>query len=214
MDKDLLQQAVRLATLDPTRPRQANVRRAVSSVYYALFHLLVDEATRVQIGAQHNQASFRQVLGRAFVHGVMKEACKSFGGGSLKKGVAKGLPASFAIPIEIRELAAMFVDLQDHRHAADYDLTERFQRSDVLLLIRDVERRIQDFNNLASSTKKRFFLACVGLEGPGEPLRARQPAGGSRAIPLSHDPMPGVSGRALAIAAGGQSSLTPTPLAC
>lgn len=161
MYRDLLQQAVRLATLDPTRPRQANLRRAVSAAYYALFHLLVDEATRVQIGAQHNQAAFRHVLGRAFAHGVMKEACKSFGGGSLKKGVAKGLPVGFVVPIAIRDLATTFVNLQDRRHAADYDLTERFKRSDVLVLIGHVEGRIQAFNNLASSTEKCFFLACL-----------------------------------------------------
>ena len=103
MHKDLLEQAIKLAKLDAKKPKQANLRRAISSAYYAMFHLLVDEACRVQIGAQHNQAPFRQVLGRAFAHGVMKEACKSFGGGTLKKGVAKGLPAAFTIPAEIRE---------------------------------------------------------------------------------------------------------------
>src|SRR5262249_44981625 len=135
--------------------------RAISSAYYALFHLLVDEACRVQIGAQRNQAPFRQVLGRAFVHTIMKEACKSFGGGTLKKGVAKGLPAGFTIPAEIRDLALTFVDLQEWRHVADYDLTERFHRSDVLSLINQVERRIQAFTQLASSNEKRFFLACL-----------------------------------------------------
>jgi hypothetical protein len=114
--EDLLEQAVKRATLDARRPKQANLRRAISSAYYAMFHLLVDEACRVQIGAQHNQTPFRQVLGRAFAHGVMKEACKSFGGGTLKKGVAKGLPASFTVPAEIRDLALTFVDLQDKRH--------------------------------------------------------------------------------------------------
>jgi hypothetical protein len=109
--KDLLEQAVRLAKLDAKKPKQANLRRAVSSAYYALFHHLVDEACRVQIGAQHNQAPFRQVLGRAFVHTVMKEACKSFGGGTLKKGVAKGLPAGFTVPAETRDLALTLVDL-------------------------------------------------------------------------------------------------------
>jgi uncharacterized protein (UPF0332 family) len=159
--KDLLEQAIRLAKLDPRRPKQANLRRAISSTYYALFHLLVDEACRVQIGAQHAQAPFRQVLGRAFVHTVMKEACRSFGGGTLKKGVAKGLPPSFTVPSEIRDLASTFVQLQERRHLADYDLTERFKRSDVLSLINEVEARIQAFTNLASSNEKRFFLACL-----------------------------------------------------
>jgi hypothetical protein len=46
-------------------------------------------------------------------------------------------------------------------HIADYDLTERFRRSDVLSLINEVERRIQAFTQLASSSEKRFFLACL-----------------------------------------------------
>lgn len=132
MHEHLLEQAVTLAMLDTRRPKQANLRRAISAVYYALFHFLVDEACRTQMGSLHDQAPFRHVLGRAFVHGVMKEACKSFGGGTLKKGVAKGLPAAFGIPREIQDLATTFVDLQDKRHLADYDLTERFKRSNVL----------------------------------------------------------------------------------
>jgi hypothetical protein len=47
------------------------------------------------------------------------------------------------------------------RHLADYDLTERFKRSDVLMLITQVKNRIEDFINLPSSTEKRFFLACL-----------------------------------------------------
>jgi uncharacterized protein (UPF0332 family) len=139
--KDLLEQAVRLATIDVKKPKQASLRRAISAAYYAMFHLLVDETCRVQIGALHNQAPFRQVLGRAFTHGAMKDACKSFGGGTLRKEVAKGLPVGFTIPGEIRELAATFVDLQRKRHLADYDLTERFKRKDVLALIAEVRKR-------------------------------------------------------------------------
>jgi uncharacterized protein (UPF0332 family) len=159
--KDLLEQARRLATLDIKKPKQASLRRAISAAYYAVFHLLVDEACRVQIGAQHNQAPFRQVLGRAYAHGVMKDACKSFGSGTLKKGVLKGLPTGFTVPEAIRLLAATFVDLQDKRHLADYDLTERFERSSVLALLKQVEQRVEDFRNLAPSNEKRFFLACL-----------------------------------------------------
>ncbi len=161
MYKDLLDQADRLAMLDTKRPRQANLRRAISSTYYALFHLLVDEACRVQIGAHHSQAPFRHVLGRAFAHGVMKDACKSFGGGTLKKSVSQGLPASFSIPPEIRGLAEVFVDLQEKRHLADYDLTVRFNRSDILYLIGFVTGRIHLFKQLPSSEEKRLFLACL-----------------------------------------------------
>jgi uncharacterized protein (UPF0332 family) len=157
----LLEQAVTLARLDLRRPKQANLRRAISSAYYSVFHLLVDEACRVQIGSVSNQAQFRQVLGRAFTYGIMKEACKSFGGGTLKRGVAKGLSVTFNIPAEIRELADTFVDLQENRHLADYDLTERFKRADVLVLIAEARQHIENFRNLAPSNEKQFFLACL-----------------------------------------------------
>ena len=41
---DLLDLAVRLANLEPANPRQACLRRAASTAYYALFHLLISEA--------------------------------------------------------------------------------------------------------------------------------------------------------------------------
>ena len=42
---DLLRQARQLATRERRRPLQASLRRGVSASYYALFHLLVHEAT-------------------------------------------------------------------------------------------------------------------------------------------------------------------------
>ena len=44
MYDDLLEQARILAKLDVKKPKQANLRRAVSSAYYAVFHFLVHEA--------------------------------------------------------------------------------------------------------------------------------------------------------------------------
>ncbi len=40
---DLLEQAYHLANKD-AQPTQASLRRAVSTAYYALFHLLIDDA--------------------------------------------------------------------------------------------------------------------------------------------------------------------------
>jgi hypothetical protein len=43
---DLFELAKHLANLEPVNPRQASLRRAVSTAFYALFHLLISEATR------------------------------------------------------------------------------------------------------------------------------------------------------------------------
>jgi uncharacterized protein (UPF0332 family) len=158
LHRDLLAQARELATRDPSKPRQVNLRRAVSSAYYALFHALVDEACRVMLGARHGETPFRHVLGRAFTHGAMKQACTAFAGGTLKAIVAKGLPAAFSIPIEIRALARAFTDLQERRHLADYDRTERFRRSDVLALMDQAETALDTFAGVAPGIEKKFFL--------------------------------------------------------
>lgn len=161
MYSDLLDQAKSLATLDAKKPKQANLRRAISSTYYALFHFLVEEECRLIIGTQHGQLPYRQVLGRAFEHQTMKEACGSFSGGTLKAAVAKGLPPQFTILGPIKSIARTFVDLQEKRHLADYDRTERFLRSDVLTLVEQVESVIEEFSALAATNEKKFFLACL-----------------------------------------------------
>lgn len=64
---DLLEQAHHLAYREADDPRQASLRRAVSTAYYALFHSLVDEAVG-QWGVERQ----RGMLGRTFEHGKMK----------------------------------------------------------------------------------------------------------------------------------------------
>jgi uncharacterized protein (UPF0332 family) len=161
MHDELLEQARHLANLDRRRPRQVNLRRAVSAAYYSLFHFLVDQACRAVMGSQQQRTAHRQVLGRAFNHGTMKKACKSFSGSTLPTGVSKGLPATFVIPADIRLLANAFRNLQEKRHLADYDLTRRFTRSEVLGLIRQAEGVITNFRRLPASNEKQFFLACL-----------------------------------------------------
>lgn len=165
MHEDLFTQAQLLATLDSKKPKQANLRRAVSATYYAVFHYLVHEACSVQFGTQNAQTAYRHVLGRAFSHTVMKQACTSFSGGTLKDAVLKGLPRNpqgdYQIPKVIMNIAATFTELQDKRHTADYDLSEKFTRSDVLTLIAEAKSQVVAFQKLSMSDEKRFFLACL-----------------------------------------------------
>lgn len=166
MYADLIAQAEMLATLDVGKPKQANLRRAISAAYYAVFHFLVDKACCVQIGTQHVQRGYRHALGRAFAHSVMKDACSSFGGGTLKSSMIKGLPrdqnGNYPIPKAIQNIAATFAELQEKRFLADYDLAERFKRSDVLALIDEVKSHVTKFSEMATADNDRnFFLACL-----------------------------------------------------
>jgi hypothetical protein len=91
--EDLLQQAYDLANKEPTDPKQASLRRAVSTAYYALFHLLIDEA--VSKWAVERQ---RSTLARTFEHPKMKAVCDDVlkrvkGGGPLPPELDTVAPA-------------------------------------------------------------------------------------------------------------------------
>src|SRR3981081_1933135 len=116
---DLLDQASHLALRESRRPRQASLRRAVSSAYYALFHLLVEEGARRFTPPQ--PAQMRLQVRRAFAHGDMRNVCRQFAAGSTSRATAQLLQA--AIEPQLRQVAQVFVELHDARHEADYDLT-------------------------------------------------------------------------------------------
>ena len=116
--EDLLQQAYDLANKEATDPKQASLRRAVSTAYYALFHLLVDEA--VGKWAVERQ---RSILARTFEHGKMKGICDE---------VMKSVKGGGSLPPELNTVAHIFIQLQQHRHTADYDNSKQWSRTDVV----------------------------------------------------------------------------------
>ena len=98
---DLLEQAYHLAHREPKHPKQASLRRAVSTAYYSVFHLLIDEA--VSKWAVERQ---RHILARTFEHGKMKATCD---------GVLKTVKSGGAVPHELVTLAQSFIELQQHK---------------------------------------------------------------------------------------------------
>jgi len=76
--EDLLLQADHLATYEGGNPSQASLRRAVSTAYYALFHLLIEDAAQRWQGSPEAHTG----LQRAFSHGPMKNTSIRFGGTS------------------------------------------------------------------------------------------------------------------------------------
>jgi hypothetical protein len=148
----------RTARLDARRPQQANLRRAVSAAYYALFHQLVHEACRQVMGTGRERRPFRALLARAFQHGDMLETCKAFASASLGPHVRRRLPAGFQIPVELQKIALTFKEAQQKRHLADYDPSEQFTRGAVLAFIRDVDEAMELLHAIRDRLEVRFFL--------------------------------------------------------
>ena len=152
---DLLEQARHLATRDVGRPRQASLRRAVSAAYYALFHFLVREATGLTGGGD----GLRSVIGRAYSHAEMKKACQQF---VRPAGLESPLrEAVGAVPADLVLVTRTFIDLQEARHDADYNLTERFNRPDTLVRINQVEAAMEAWGRIRATPAARAFLALL-----------------------------------------------------
>jgi hypothetical protein len=132
LPEHLLEQARHLARRERTRPRQASLRRALSTAYYALFHFLIREAVR-QIGPNLSEENFNRTY-RWFDHGAMYRVAKVFAQEIVR------IPNSKDVLIQsnsrgMQFIALTFADLQELRHTADYDPGTIFQRADVMVNI-------------------------------------------------------------------------------
>jgi hypothetical protein len=154
----LLDQADLLLAADPRRPRQANLRRAVSAAYYALFHFLIDQSCRSVFGAAAGRAPLRNILARGFDHGTMKDVSRSFAGGSLPDWMRSVAP-HLTIPDDLKLVARRFVLLQEARHRADYDLSDGFTRDEAVGLVADARDAITRWPGVADDDATRLYLA-------------------------------------------------------
>jgi hypothetical protein len=158
LHQDLLLQARLLAYHEPKKPKQASLRRAVSTSYYALFHLLTSEASdRLITGA--GRRDLRALVRRAFEHSVMIQACREFSkpnAGRLESGLG-----GTVVPAALKDVAQVFVDLQQARHDADYNVSRTFTRSEVKDLVQLAEQAFLDWKTVRKSIPADVFLAAL-----------------------------------------------------
>ena len=153
---DLLKQATLLATKEPKRPSQASLRRAVSAAYYALFHLLVHDATKLMLGGD-GRRPLRNTLARAFRHSTMKTVAHQFATPGDPARLAPGLSSQPILP-ELADVAAAFKELQQARHEADYDLNHRFTRAEMLDLINTSDQAFRNWHAVRGTLPADTFL--------------------------------------------------------
>ena len=158
---DLLQQARLLATLDARKPKQANLRRAISAAYYALFHLLV--AAAVERVSPRTPGNLAPRIARAFSHLDMKQVCKSLWAGNPSEILRELQPAGFSA--EIRLVARLFVELQEARHLADYDPAVIFDRDDTIETVWRVENAFQEWQRVKMHDEATVFLTALLFAG-------------------------------------------------
>ncbi len=166
----LLKQAEDLALLDKRRPKQASLRRAASTAYYSLFHFLTKEASSLCFGASPQAQTVREQFCRRFNHSGMRRISDCFRANQL----SGHLQSLGLIPPELQQIATGFVQLQKLRHDADYDLSARYVRRDVLLEVGRVRALVAAWGRVKSHPLARFYLTCLLIgDVPEKVIRPR-----------------------------------------
>ncbi len=107
---DLINTAEHLLKIGNGRPRQSDLQRSVSTIYYALFHSLARCCADSLIGttkAAQNSQAWLQVY-RHLSHTYARTQCKSS-------------KIFDEFPQGVQEFACLFVSMQVKRNIADYD---------------------------------------------------------------------------------------------
>ena len=129
------------------RPRQTDLCRAVSAAYYAQFHTLARCCADMLAGASsadRSQTAWEQTY-RALEHGHARNQCLN-----------QAAMSRFAV--EIWEFGKHFVDMQRHRHFAEYAPVTNFGRSQAEQLVDETERMIRQFNDAPVAERRAFAL--------------------------------------------------------
>lgn len=129
------------------RPRQANLRRAVSTTYYAMFHCLAVCCADLLVGgvgSNRSEPAWRQVY-RALEHGAARQRCN-------RAEIIRKFPE------EIQDFADKFVIMQQKRHQADYAPEVDVDKATVSQDIVAIAEAIAKFQRVSVKDRRAFAV--------------------------------------------------------
>ncbi len=141
------------------RPRQVDIRRAISAAYYGVFHAAITAAADQFVGVTKRSTSQYGLVYRSVDHGWLRTLCEEVKKPILAAKYAPHAPSN-GFGANIVAFAAAVLELQEKRHAADYDPMIRVKSSDAVLAVRTARAALRRFNG-ASSTRRKAFLSLL-----------------------------------------------------
>jgi hypothetical protein len=141
--------------------RQSVLRRSLSTAYYALFVELAQAGASAL--APDSPAGLNALVGRKLAHEQMKRACAQWSEGTSTWAAAAKLGAA---PQDLKDVAASFVELQQRRHEADYDLRTGPSTADVRLGIARAEQAIAKWRSIKVTAPEVANVFLVSLMHP------------------------------------------------
>jgi hypothetical protein len=144
------------------RPKQAALRRAVSTAYYAIFHALLADMSRQMLGKAKGASPLARRLRRVASRASLARAAKVFRDwdkGTPPQAVKRARRDPVKAPSEaLRELCSAFVELQEARLRADYDLECTFSSEETKRMVQRTSDAIALLPTLAQDDDYIVFL--------------------------------------------------------
>jgi hypothetical protein len=113
----------------PGPTRQVDLRRAVSSAYYGVFHFTCAALGDYFVGATHRSSPRHALVYRSIDHRALRELCQGIVRATPPPKLARYLPSG-GLGRDMVAFCGIVPELQDRRHRADYDPTAAFTRTD------------------------------------------------------------------------------------
>lgn len=157
--EELFQQAERLIAGEAGSPNQADIRRAISAAYYGIFHATVTAAADLFVGSTNRHENRYGLAYRSVDHAWLRDLCNYVRAENLAKKIRPYAPAG-GFGANIHAFAAATVDLQEKRHAADYDVMIHMDRSNADLMIGNARAALERFNQ-AHPMQREAFLSLL-----------------------------------------------------
>jgi hypothetical protein len=141
--------------IDWSGGRQVDLRRAISSAYYGVFHAVMKAAADTYIGRSNRQSAEYSAAYRHIDHALLKSVCET----CKKKPLADdGQSESDRFNQDLRAFAGAVVELQARRHAADYDPSLYLYVLDARAVVATARDALKRFGGLPSDQKLKFLF--------------------------------------------------------
>lgn len=140
-------------------PRQVDLRRAISGAYYSVFHAALTAAADNFVG-RSRRASAQYVLAyRSIDHKSLRDICDEVRRPILRNRYKPYEPDG-GFGTHIRAFAESLLDLQQKRHAADYDPAMRFDSSEARAAVSAARAALAHLQH-ASDRERTALLALL-----------------------------------------------------
>ena len=142
------------------RPKQARLRSSISTAYYSLFSLLVDEAATVMVGSGNKKKALRGYVMRAISHETIENVCKGFASRNPDAKIKKALDGH-RIPDDLADVARTCHNLQVYRHEADYNFIRSFTKEQAIGIVDETGKAHKKWKTIRDNEATKVLLMAL-----------------------------------------------------